>query len=270
MAGDPGFRTVPSRGQYYLLDKSCGNFVKHIVFQCPSRAGKGVLVAPTVHGNLIVGPNAEPAGPDDTVTTRLGLEAVAASARKSIPSLDLRQSIRNFAGVRANTDHPDFIIGPLSGQPQFLQAAGIRSPGLTAAPAIGEYLLGLLEQADFPLRPRDTFSDERQVLRFRNLSTAERRKLVAENPLYGRVICRCETITEGEIVAALHSPVPPCSIDGIKRRTGAGMGRCQGGFCGPRVLEILSRELGIPPEEVVQDRDGSWILLEKLKGGNGR
>lgn len=270
LAGDPGFRTIPSRGQYYLLDKSCGSSVKHVIFQCPSRVGKGVLVAPTVHGNVIVGPNAEPAGPDDTATTRQGLEAVADCAKKSIPSLDLRQSIRNFAGVRANTDQPDFIIGPLPGHPQFLQAAGIRSPGLTAAPAIGEYLLELLEQAGFPLHSRDAFSDGRHVLRFRDLSLAEKQNLVAENPLYGRVICRCETITEGEIVAALHSPVPPCSIDGIKRRTGAGMGRCQGGFCGPRVLEILSRELGIPPEEVVQDRDGSRVLLGKMKGGNGR
>ena len=264
LAGDPAFRTVPSRGEYYLLDKTSGDLVRHVVFQCPDRLGKGVLVAPTVHGNLIVGPNAEPAAAGDTATTRAGLEEVAATARRSVPSLDLRQCIRNFAGVRANTDQSDFIIGPLDGAPRFFQAAGIRSPGLSAAPAIAEYMVELLETSGIPLPEKSEYIDTRTVRRFRELSLDEKQALIAEDPLYGRIICRCESITEGEIVAAIHSPVPPCSIDGVKRRAGSGMGRCQGGFCGPRVLEILSRELGVPREDIPQDQRGSYLITGTL------
>lgn len=265
LVGDPGFHTTPSRGQYYLLDKSSGGLVRRVIFQCPDRLGKGVLVAPTVHGNLIVGPNAEPSGADDTATTRKGLDQVAATARHSVPTVDLRQCIRNFAGVRANTDHDDFVIGALAGHPLFLQAAGIRSPGLSAAPAIGEYMVSLLSEANLSFAPREDFSDGRKVLRFRELSDEEKQAVIRKNPLYGRVICRCETITEGEIVDAIHSPIPPCSIDGVKRRAGSGMGRCQGGFCGPRVMEILARERGVSQESIQQDQTGTYILSGILK-----
>lgn len=265
MAGTPGFHTTPSRGQYYLLDKSSGDLVHHVIFQCPDRLGKGVLVAPTVHGNLIVGPNAEPSEADDTATTRKGLDQVAATARHSVPSVDLRQCIRNFAGVRANTDHEDFIIGPLKEHPFFIQVAGIRSPGLSAAPAIGEYVVDLVKETGISLVPKEHYSDGRTVVRFKDLTQEEKLEMVRKNPLYGRVICRCETITEGEIVDAIHSPIPPCSIDGIKRRAGAGMGRCQGGFCGPRVMEILARELGVPQEQIGQDQNGTYIISGKLK-----
>ena len=269
MTAEPKFRTLPNRGAYYLLDKSSGSLVSHVIFQCPSPAGKGVLIAPTVHGNLIVGPNAEEVhSAQDKAVTAAALDTVASVSKKSVPSIDLRQSIRNFAGVRANTTMSDFYLA--SSSPRILHAAGIKSPGLSAAPAIAEHLTGLLEDMGLALSPREGFDGTRRVNRFRHLSAEGKATLVRENPLYGRVICRCETITEGEIVDAIHSPIPPCSIDGIKRRAGAGMGRCQGGFCGPRVLEILSRELGISPKDILQDQDGTILITGETKTGGAQ
>lgn len=265
------WKAEPSRGEYYLMDKSSGDLVHHVIFQCPSAAGKGVLVAPTVHGNLIVGPNAADADDaDDKKTTAAGLADVAQAARKSVPGVDTRQCIRTFAGVRANTDQTDFIISPSAETPRMLHVAGIKSPGLSAAPAIAEYAEERLAEMGLPLSAKADFDGTRQKIVFRELSHEEQAALIRENPLYGRVICRCETITEGEIVAAIHSPIPPCSVDGVKRRANAGMGRCQGGFCGPRVLEILARELGVDQKSVPQDGDGTVILMSDTKTGGNR
>lgn len=268
MAAPAPWRIHPARGEYYLLDKSEGDRVDHTIFQCPGKLGKGVLVSPTVHGNLIVGPNSAPVNGQDVSNTAEGLAYVKTTAVRSVPSLDLRQSIRNFAGVRAIADTGDFIVGEAEGLPGFFDAAGICSPGLSAAPAVAEYLVERMEEAGLPLKKKADFRFERRHVRFRELSQADRAKLVAEDPAYGRVICRCETITEGEIVAAIHGPIPPCSIDGVKRRTGAGLGRCQGGFCGPRVMELLCREGGMAPDGVLQDRAGSIMLVEETKGGH--
>ena len=266
MVAEPAFKTLPNRGAYYLLDKSSGDLVNHVIFQCPSKVGKGVLVAPTVHGNLIVGPNAEDvSGAKDKGVTTAALDAVAVAARKSVPGVDLRQSIRNFAGVRANTTLSDFGFEATSAH--VFHTMGIKSPGLSAAPAIGEYVVEKLAGMGLELKEKAAFNGTRQVKRFRHLSPEEKAVLVKENPLYGRIICRCETITEGEIVDAIHTPIPPCSIDGVKRRAGAGMGRCQGGFCGPRVMEILSRELGISQMDVLQDQDGTKIIIGETKMG---
>ena len=266
MAAPTTFVIHPSRGQYYLLDKSEGDRVKHVIFQCPGPNGKGVLVAPTVHGNLIVGPNADPVPDEDVGTTAEGLNFVRTTAQKSVPSVNFRESIRNFSGVRSSTNRGDFVIEMAA--PHFLDLAGICSPGLTAAPAIAEYAAELLAGDGLALEEKPEFFCQRRRVRFHDLSPAEKAKLVAEHPAYGRVICRCETVTEGEILEALRSPIPPCSVDGVKRRVGAGMGRCQGGFCGPRVVEILCRELGITPDHMVQDKDGSWLLVGETKGGN--
>ena len=266
MAAPPTFTIHPSRGQYYLLDKSEGDRVNHVIFQCPGPNGKGVLVAPTVHGNLIVGPNADPVPDDDVGTTADGLAFVKNTAFKSVPSIQFRESIRNFAGVRSSTDRGDFIIEWAA--PHFLDLAGICSPGLTAAPAIAEYAAELLADDGLVLEAKPDFVCERRRVRFHDLSQAEKAKLVEEHPAYGRVICRCETVTEGEILDALQSPIPPRSVDGVKRRVGAGMGRCQGGFCGPRVVEILARELGVTPDQIVQDKTGSWLLASETKGGS--
>ncbi len=266
MAAPHAFDIKPSRGQYYLLDKSEGDRVGRVIFQCPSKVGKGVLVAPTVHGNLIVGPDAAPSEAHDTATTGDGLRFVRETAQRSVPSVNFRESIRNFAGVRANTAAGDFILEQSA--PRFMDLAGICSPGLSAAPAIGEYAAELLEQAGLALEKKDGFVCERRRIRFKELTAEERAALVEKEPAFGRVICRCETVTEGEILEALHSPIPPCSVDGVKRRVNAGMGRCQGGFCGPRVVDILARELKLSPGDIVQDQAGSWLLDRQTKGGN--
>ena len=265
MAAPPSFAIHPSRGQYFLLDKSEGGRVGRVIFQCPNEKGKGVLVSPTVHGNLIVGPDAEPVEGDDTSTTSAGLAFVRETALRSVPSVDFRTSIRNFAGVRASTGAKDFII-ELSA-PHFLDLAGICSPGLSAAPAIGEYAVELLGQAGLALERKEDFQASRKRVRFREMSPEEKAKLVAEHPAYGRVICRCETVTEGEILDALAGPIPPRSVDGVKRRAGAGLGRCQGGFCGPRVVELLAREQHRSPGDIPQERTGSWLLVRETKGG---
>ena len=265
MAAPPSFAIHPSRGQYFLLDKSEGGRVGRVIFQCPNEKGKGVLVSPTVHGNLIVGPDAEPVEGDDTSTTSAGLAFVRETALRSVPSVDFRTSIRNFAGVRASTGAKDFII-ELSA-PHFLDLAGICSPGLSAAPAIGEYAVELLGQAGLALERKEDFQASRKRVRFREMSPEEKAKLVAEHPAYGRVICRCETVTEGEILDALVGPIPPRSVDGVKRRAGAGLGRCQGGFCGPRVVELLAREQHRSPGDIPQERAGSWLLVRETKGG---
>lgn len=269
MAAPLDFHITPCRGEYYLLDKSEGQVVERVIFQCPTRAGKGVLVAPTVHGNLIVGPNAENIDNGaDTSTTAQGLAAVANAARRSVPSLRLNASIRNFAGVRANTDTGDFIIRWAA--PGMLDLAGMKSPGLSAAAAVGERAVALLREAGMPLRGKKHPVTARRRVRFQELSAQQKADLIRRQPDYGHVICRCETVTEGEIAAACHTPIPPRSIDGVKRRTNAGMGRCQGGFCGPRVMEILSRELGLDPLKIPQDRAGSFPLTGRTKQGGGR
>lgn len=269
MAAEPEFKIHGVRGEYYLLDKAEGQRAKFVLFQCPTRAGKGVLVSPTVHGNLIVGPNAEDvAGKDDVATTAGGLSFVKEMAFRTIPSIHFRESIRNFSGVRAVADtSDDFIIKEANTAENFFDLAGIKSPGLTSAPAIAEMAAGMLADKGLALVEKESYIGSRRKIRFKELSTDEKNRLIMKKPEYGRVICRCETVTEGEIIEALHSPITPVSIDGIKRRCNAGMGRCQGGFCGPRVLEIIARELKISPLQVMQDKDGSFILTGETKAG---
>ena len=264
LAAPENFVTKPCRGEYYLLDKSAGNTVGRVIFQCPTAAGKGVLVAPTVHGNLIVGPNAQDvADSADTATTAMGLAQVA----QSVPGVDLSACIRNFAGIRANTDRPDFVIQWAA--PGFLDLAGMKSPGLSAAAAVGEEAAALLQRAGLVLKEKENPVPTRKRIRFKELPGEEKAALIAREPSYGRVICRCETVTEGEIIAACHTAIPPRSIDGVKRRVGAGMGRCQGGFCGPRVMEILSRELGKSPLEIPQEGAASILLTGRTKQAKG-
>lgn len=268
MVGGHSFTTLPNRGEYFLLDKAQGGLVDKVVFQCPNKDGKGVLVAPTVHGNLIVGPNAEGVEKaNDVNNTSAGLGFVRRMSVKSVPGINFRDSIRNFAGVRANTDKDDFIIEESSAAKGFINLGGIKSPGLSSAPAIGIEAVELLKGCGLALQKKSKFVDTRERTVFRHLPAEEKAKLVKENPLYGRVICRCETITEGEIVDAIHRPIVPRSIDAIKRRCNAGMGRCQGGFCGPRVHEILSRELKLPLDQILMDEEGSYILTQPTKEG---
>jgi len=267
LVGDESFHIQPTKGEYFLLDKSEGHRVEHVIFQCPSELGKGVLVTPTVHGNLLVGPNAQRTTADDTSNTAAGLAFVRASALRSVPGINFRDNIRNFAGVRANSDCEDFIIRESETAPGFIHFAGIRSPGLSAAPAFGEEALALLRAAGLKAEKKENYIDSRRRVRFHELSDAEKNEMIRKDPRWGRVICRCETVTEGEIAEALHSPIPPVSVNGVKRRVGAGMGRCQGGFCGPRVQEIVARELGLDPTQVLMDWEGTWVLCGETKGG---
>ena len=260
----PTFKMTPAKGEYYLLDKCAGATVSHTVFQCPKADGKGVLVTPTVHGNLLVGPDALPSEKDDTSTVSDGLLSVKERAKKSVPSVDFRSSIRNFAGVRANTDKNDFIIEFAA--ENFLDIAGIRSPGLSAAPAIALYAIKKLRKNGLVLYEKEKFASTRKVVRFSELSAEEKNEKIKENPLYGKIVCRCEKITEGEIRDCFKSEIPPVSVDGVKRRVNAGMGRCQGGFCSSRVVAIIAEELGIKTEDVLKDREGSYILAKG--GGN--
>lgn len=253
------YTVIPTRGEYFLFDKSEGKTVSRTIFRTPNKKGKGVLVLPTVHGNLLVGPSADVASEADRVnTTAEGLDFVKSTALMSVPTLNFRSNIKNFAGMRANTDREDFIIrAPLPG---FVEAAGIRSPGLSAAPAIAEEVVELLEGEGLCLEKKPDPITTRRKIRIKDLSIPQMREAIKKNPLYGRVICRCEMITEGEILDAIHSPIPPASVDAVKRRAGTGMGRCQSGFCGPRVLEILARETEKSPLEIPQDTVNSVLL----------
>jgi len=265
MIAGPEFTTTPAKGEYWLLDKSEGTRVSSVIFQCPSKAGKGVLVTPTVHGNLMVGPgNIAADSKDDVSTTREELEAVKNTAVKSVPDIDFSAVIRSFSGNRAHTEFDDFIIKEV--KPGFIDLAGIKSPGLTAAPAIAKMAVTLLSDGNLELNVKKNFINTRKRIRFNKLTPKEKAALIKKNPSYGHVVCRCETVTEGEIMDALNSPVPPRSIDAVKRRAGAGMGRCQGGFCGPRVLEILAKHFNYDLTEVLQDKAGTYVLTSKTKG----
>ena len=235
---------------------------------CPTKLGKGVLVSPTVHGNLIVGPDAVDTESDDTSTSYEGLAFVRKMAALSVPSVNFRENIRNFAGIRAKNDRGDFIVEESRSVPDFFNIAGIMSPGLSSAPSLALAAVDWLQKKGVELSKKEHIVDERHKIRFKTLPAEEKQKLIAQNSAYGRVICRCETITEGEILNAIHGVIPAVSIDGVKRRTNAGMGRCQGGFCSERVADILMREMKADGTEILQDREGSNILVGHSKGGN--
>ncbi len=257
----------PSKGEYYLLDKIEGTRVNSIVFQCPTKVGKGVLVAPTVHGNLIVGPNAQGTNKNDIATSASGLDFVARMAKVSVPSVDYSASIRNFAGLRASVrGQADFIIK--FAKEKFLDLAGMKSPGLSAAAAVGEIAVKMMREQGLDCAEKEDYINERTRVKFKELPQAEKQKLIEKEPTFGRVICRCETVTEGEILQAMHTEIPPSTLDAVKRRVGAGMGRCQGGFCGPRVMEILARELNVDMSDVLQDKNGTYILTGKTKNSS--
>ena len=266
MIGDDSISLVARKGEYYLLDKAYGYMVDHTIFQCPNKMGKGVLVTPTVDGNLLIGPSAlDVDDKEDVDTTAEGLQFVLEKAKRSVPELNLRGAITSFAGLRAHPTTDDFIIGFSEKSDRFVNVAGIESPGLSAAPAIAEMVYGMLLEKTKASECVDFKPGRKAPVRFRNMTKAEREALIAKNKAYGRVICRCETITEGEILDAIHAPAGARDVDGVKRRTRAGMGRCQGGFCGSKVVEILSRELGVPMNEITKFGGNSKILFEKTK-----
>ena len=268
LIGEKEFSIFPAKGEYYLLDKSECQRVSRTIFMCPTKLGKGVLVSPTVHGNLIVGPDAVDTESEDTSTSYEGLAFVRKMATLSVPSVNFRENIRNFAGIRAKNDSGDFIVEESKSVPDFFNIAGIMSPGLSSAPSLALAAVDWLQEKGVELNKKEHIVDERHKVRFKTLPAEEKQKLIKENHAYGRVICRCETITEGEILEAVHGVIPAVSIDGVKRRTNAGMGRCQGGFCSERVADILMREMKVDGTKILQDREGSNILVGHSKGGN--
>ena len=254
------------RGDYCLLDKQAGGYVHHVIFPQPTELGKGVLISPTVHGNLIVGPTAiETEDKEGTGTTAEGIGELTQKAGNHVKNIPMNKVITSFAGLRAHEDGNDFIIGEVSDVPGFIDCAGIESPGLTSCPAIGEMVRDILDKLMNLKKKENVITKRKSVRRTEGLSTEEMNVLIKENPAYGNVICRCESITEGEIIDAIHRPLGATTLDGIKRRTRAGMGRCQAGFCMPRTMEILSRELGIKYEEITKSGGSSNIVLERTK-----
>jgi len=252
---------IHRRGQYYLLDRSVSQPFSRTIFQCPSSMGKGVLISPTVHGNLLMGPTAEDINePLDTATTAQGLSEILAKAVRTWPSLSVRQNITNFSGIRAHLESNDFIVGQNPEVPGFFEAVGIESPGLSSAPAIGQDLSAQVAEYLSLKRKTDTVSYKAPNKSFHDMSVGEKASAVESDSAYGHIVCRCEMVTEAEIRAAINRPVGARTIDGVKRRTRAGMGRCQGGFCLPRVADIISEETGIPLEQVTKDGGNSYLL----------
>lgn len=256
---------VPRRGEYIILDKACGGMASSTLFVCPSERGKGILVSPTVDGNLIIGPNAYPIeDEDDKSTTAPGLAEITAGAHRIMPSVNTRMAITTFAGVRPTPNIYDFYLKNSEQVPGVVHAVGIESPGFAASPATAEYIVSLLDDAGFSPEPKEDYIPTRRRdgnhPQWNKMTDEEKAEACRRDPRYGRIICRCETVTEGDIADMLASPIPAVTVDMMKRRLRAGMGRCQGGFCSPRVADIIASETGMPLSEVTKNGGGSWLV----------
>lgn len=274
LIGGSEFHIIPRKGEYKILDKSEGYKASHTLFTCPTEKGKGVLVTKTVHGNLLVGPNAQVVEKDDITTSKSGLKEIMNGGRKSVPNIDFSKTITSFAGVRATPNTGDFMIFKSRVAKGFINVAGIESPGLASAPAIALYvedlLKDLIHEDNKELNVNKNFNPIRLKNKpFMEMSLEEQKEILSKDGRYKTIICRCENITEGEIVDAINRPCGAKTVDGVKRRIRPGMGRCQGGFCGPKVVEIIARELNITSEEVLKDYENSKMLVGKAKEVRG-
>lgn len=259
---------IPRRGEYCVFDREVGAYVSNTVFQLPTKLGKGVLVTPTVDGNLLVGPNAvDIEDKEDLTTTREGLQEILDKASLSVRKIPYGGIIASFSGLRARTEQDDFIIGEPEDVPGFVNAAGIESPGLSSSPAIARMVKDLVISTLKPQSNENYNPIRKGIPRFKDMSNEERARMIQENPAYGKVVCRCETVTEAEVIEAIRRPVGATTVDGVKRRTRAGTGRCQAGFCLTRVMDILSRELNIDRTEVTKFGGDSRLLMGKNKEG---
>lgn len=257
---------TPRRGEYCLLDKEAGRHVERTIFALPGKMGKGILVTPTVHGNLLIGPTAVDVEDKEGInTTADGLETVCTKAGMTVKNIPLKKVITSFAGLRAHEAGDDFVIKEVEDAPGFIDCAGIESPGIASCPAIGELVAQMLQEK-LSLKAKEHFIARRQgILNPNTLNMEERNALIRENPAYGNIVCRCETVTEGEIIDAIRRPLGAKSLDGVKRRTRAGMGRCQSGFCAPKTMEILARECGGSMFEVTKCGGGSVLVTGENK-----
>ncbi|MBQ9806978.1 MAG: NAD(P)/FAD-dependent oxidoreductase [Clostridia bacterium] len=265
MVGDDSFTVHPRRGEYVLLDKECGTLVKHTIFRTPSKMGKGILVSPTVDGNLLTGPTSvDMEDKTNKATTAEGLALVMREAGENVDGVQFGKTITSFCGLRAVGSTGDFIIN--MPRDRFVNVAGIESPGLSSAPAIGEYVVELLKNAGMTLNANASFDPMREAAHaFREASIEEKNAIIKKDPAYGRIVCRCETVTEGEILHAIRTNPKPRDLDGVKRRTRAQMGRCQGGFCSPYIVEMLAKEMEVPYEEITKFGGKSLINVGKTK-----
>ena len=265
MIGDESFTITPRRGEYILMDKELKGLVTHTIFRTPSKMGKGILVTPTVDNNILVGPtsvNIE--DKENKNTTQEGFDMIMSQARVNIPTLNFRHSITSFTGLRAVGSTGDFIINmPQKG---FVNVAGIESPGLSAAPAIALYVKELLLNNGYELIEKENYINTRKSMSyFAEASIEEKNEIIKKDKSFGKIICRCETVTEGEILEAIRTNPKPTDLDGIKRRTRAQMGRCQGGFCMPYIVELLSKEMNVDVTEITKFGKGSEINFSKTK-----
>ena len=267
MTGDGGFTVHPRRGEYMILDKECGSLVKRTVFHTPTKMGKGILVSPTVDGNLLLGPTAvDMEDKEDVSVTSEGFEKIVKGSLDNVSGIPFGKVITSFCGLRSTGSTGDFIIKYRDG---VITLGGIESPGLTSSPAIAEYIIELFAENGVSFEKKNDFNPCRKPAHeFRESSLEERNAVIARDAKYGRIVCRCEGITEGEIVEAIHANPPARDVDAIKRRTRSGMGRCQGGFCSPTVVAILARELGVSVEQITKFGKGSVINYSKTKGDN--
>ncbi|KAJ53432.1 glycerol-3-phosphate dehydrogenase [Clostridium tetanomorphum] len=263
MVSDKKYEIIARKGEYLLFDKAVGNMIKRTLFQLPTKMGKGVLVTPTVDGNLLMGPTSIDIDDKANVeTTMEGLATIFDKAKLTIKEIPTRQVITSFAGLRAHEVNGDFIVGEVEDAKNFINAIGIESPGLTSAPAIGEYIADIVVKK-MKAEKKDNFNPIRKSIpKFRELDNEQRRELIKKNPAYGRIVCRCETVTEGEIREAIRRPLGAKTLDGIKRRTRAGMGRCQSGFCMNKAVDILSDELNIKRKQVTKFGNKSNFLID--------
>lgn len=266
MVSGKKMKITPRRGDYLILDKNTGSLVDKTIFTVPGKLGKGVLVSPTIHGNLIVGPTAiDIEDKDATATTKDGMDEVISKASLILKALPFRQVIASFAGLRAHEAGHEFILGEAEDVGGFFDAAGIESPGLSSAPAIGQVVAALIREK-MGLEINSSFNPIRKgIVDPKELSMEERNNLIQKNPAYGTIICRCESVTEGEIIESIRRPLGAKSLDGVKRRTRAGTGRCQAGFCAPKVMEILARERNIPFLDVTKSGGASQIVSHRTK-----
>jgi glycerol-3-phosphate dehydrogenase len=261
MVSEHKMKIIPRKGEYCLLDKAVGNHVKKTLFQMPNELGKGVLVTPTIHGNLLIGPTAADIEDKGLInTTAPGFREIAEKARKSVEKLPLNKVITSFAGLRAHEEKDDFIIEEISDAPGFIDIAGIESPGLTSAPAIAKLVASLILTRNPAGRKHNFIPNRTGIKNFVSMTKKEQEELIKTNKAYSNVVCRCEMVTEGEILEAIHRPLGATSLDGIKRRTRAGSGRCQAGFCLPKTLEILARELKLDVKDITKSGGNSFII----------
>ena len=264
LAGDDSFTVNPRRGEYMLLDKECGNLVSRTIFRCPSKMGKGILVSPTVDGNLILGPTAEDIeDKEDTKTTAEGLAKVRAQAGEQVSGINFGKVITSFTGLRSTGSTGDFVINERDG---FINCAGIESPGLSSSPAIATYVADILRGAGLEMKEKADFNGRRRPAHYyKELTLDEKNEIIKEHPEFAHVICRCETVTEGEILEAIRTNPKPRDVDGVKRRTRASMGRCQGGFCTPYIIDLLAAEIGCDYTDVTKFGGKSYINIGKTK-----